>query len=74
MVILAYMVACVIAYNLVDIQVMTVDEYSIDGKWCIDNDNNSSFCTPNNNNYKKGNKILVLYNKDELFQLNILSW
>lgn len=74
MVILAYMVACVIAYNLVDIQVMTVDEYSLDGKWCIDNDGNKSFCTPNDKDYKKGDKILVIYNIDDLFHFSILSW
>jgi hypothetical protein len=74
MVILAYMVVCVIAYNLVDIKVMTVDDYSLDGKWCIDHNQGYYFCTPNNNNYKKGNKILVIYNQDELFQFNILSW
>lgn len=75
MVILAYTVIGIVLYDLCRLQVMTVDDYSLDGKWCIDHNitEGTYFCTENNG-YKKGDKILVLYNIDDLFSFNIISW
>jgi len=74
MVIIAYTLCTMVAYDIVDMKVMTVDDYSLDGKWCIDHNQGYYFCTQNDKGYKKGDKILVLYNIDDEFQFNILSW
>lgn len=79
MVILAYTLIGIVLYDLCSVQVVTVDAYSVDNEWVIDNINlpdggTRYFCTMNDKGYKVGDKILVLHNKDELFQLNIISW
>jgi len=79
LVILVILVVCgVMVYleqdGIIKFEIMEVDGYSADGKWCMDNDGNKTFCTPNDKNYKKGDLIFVLYNIDDLFHFNILSW
>jgi len=74
LVILSYTIASLTVYEVIGFKVVTVDDYSLDNKWCIDvietYDNNGNydgteyFCIENKG-YTKDDKVLVVFLKED---------
>ena len=82
--VLVYLILIGYVWELFSIKVVTVDLYSADNKWVIGNELDhdkdgrhytSYFCTENDKGYNIGDTILVIYNKDEIFDnINVCHW
>lgn len=73
LVLCCYIVGFMFAIGFIDYNIITVDDYAEGGKYCIHNKKGYMFFIENNG-YNIGDTILVLYNIDDLFSFNLVSW